>query len=99
MKPLTRRSVTTGLAAAVTVIPAVGLCFAAKAKPTPGKRIKLALDELRAALVDHYPGVTFVVTPYSDETGRIAFYSVADGRPIVLHRLEGDPAIGQEVVS
>ena len=30
MKPLTRRSVTTGLAAAVTVIPAGGLCKGAE---------------------------------------------------------------------
>ena len=34
MKPVTRRSVTTGLAAAVTAIPAVGLCKGATAAST-----------------------------------------------------------------
>jgi hypothetical protein len=33
MKPLTRRSVTTGLAAAVVAIPAVGLCKGVKTEP------------------------------------------------------------------
>ena len=33
MKPLSRRSVTTGLAAAVAAIPAVGLCKGAKTEP------------------------------------------------------------------
>ena len=33
MRPLSRRSVTTGMVAAVTAIPAIGLCKSAKADP------------------------------------------------------------------
>jgi hypothetical protein len=97
MKPLSRRSVTTGLAAAVTAVPA-WRSFGA-AKPTPGKRIKLALDELRAALADRYPGVKFVATAYSDETGRIAFRTYLDGEPVILYPLVGNPHDGTEVVA
>jgi hypothetical protein len=41
MKPLSRRSVTTGLAAAVTAIPAVGLSIGAKADPRGDKLLTL----------------------------------------------------------
>ena len=37
MKPLSRRSITTGLAAAVTAIPAVGLCVGHMANGEPGQ--------------------------------------------------------------
>jgi len=41
MKPLSRRSVTTGLAAAVTAIPALGLCATAKAAPGDDPLLKV----------------------------------------------------------
>lgn len=53
-KPISRRSVTTGLAAAVTAIPAVGLCVAARGDPLA--RIKHCTQELERALAEHYPG-------------------------------------------
>jgi hypothetical protein len=91
MKPLSRRSLTTGLAAAVTAIPAVGPCVSAK--PAPEKRLRLAFEELRAALAHYYPGVTFNITPYCQDS-RIAFYSPGDGEPIVLSPLTGNPEVG-----
>jgi len=52
MKPLSRRSVTTGLAAAVTAIPTVGLSVAARGDP--GGRIRHHIRELERAMRDHY---------------------------------------------
>jgi hypothetical protein len=59
----------------------------------------LAVEELRAALADYYPGVTFQISPWNIETGRVAFRTFLDGRPIRLSRLEGDPFSGNEVLS
>ena len=49
MKSITRRSVTTGLAAAVTAIPAVGLCASAKGDPSDDPLLE-AIDRYRAEI-------------------------------------------------
>jgi hypothetical protein len=49
MKALSRRSVTTGLAAAVTAIPAVGLCQSASAAPGDDPLLKI-IDRYKAEL-------------------------------------------------
>ncbi len=51
MKPLTRRSVTTGLVAAVTAIPALGLAIA---RGDPVDRIKHHTAELAKAMREQY---------------------------------------------
>lgn len=48
MKPLSRRSVTTGLAAAVTAIPAVALCAAATTEPDVLDRVRAFSRQLMA---------------------------------------------------
>jgi len=57
-KQFTRRSVTTGLAAAVTAIPGVGLAVAARSDPV--ERIKHHTREIERALAEHYPGAEIV---------------------------------------
>jgi hypothetical protein len=62
---LTRRSVTTGLAAAVTAIPAVGMALA-KTAPliSPEERIRRALAEAKAAFEAYYVGAKFQASWY-----------------------------------
>ena len=60
MKPLSRRSVTTGLAAAVTAIPALGLSVAAHSDPL--NRIKQHTRELERAMRDCYGAEVKVLT-------------------------------------
>ena len=71
-KPLSRRSVTTGLAAAVAAIPAVGLASAARRDPV--ERIKNLTRELEQAMRDCY-GVAVTVLSYE---------ATASMRPMVL---------------
>jgi hypothetical protein len=58
MKPLSRRSVTTGIAAAVTAIPTMGLAVVARGDPLA--RIKQCTQELERALAEYYPGAEIV---------------------------------------
>ena len=67
MKPLSRRSVTTGLAAAVTAIPAVGLCN--RATVDPFERIRHLTKELEQAMIEAY-GVEVTVLAY-DKTAEM----------------------------
>jgi hypothetical protein len=64
---LTRRSVTTGLAAAVTAIPAVGLCKGASL-PNGSERVRLALKELEAAVAAYYPDATKLQAVFNKAT-------------------------------
>ena len=52
MKPLSRRSVTTGLAAAVTAIPAVGLCKNAEGPSELAGLVRRYFDEVAAFNAD-----------------------------------------------
>ena len=63
MKPVTRRSVTTGLAAVVTAIPAVGL-----AREDPLERIKKLTRELGEAMREAY-GVEVETLTFDAEKG------------------------------
>jgi len=68
MKPLSRRSVTTGLAAAVTAIPAVGLSLAATTRQvSPEERIHRALAEAKAAFEAYYGGATSFKATWNEE--------------------------------
>ena len=78
MKSVSRRSVTTGLAAAVTVIPALGLCVGLT-RATAEDRIKAALDELAAAFADYYRGAKIQVTFSGTKPSMIEHGSVAVG--------------------
>jgi hypothetical protein len=62
MRHFSRRSVTTGLAAAVTAIPAAGMALA-KTVPliSPEERIRRALQEAKAAFEAYYVGASFQV--------------------------------------
>ena len=52
--PLTRRSVTTGLASAVVTIPALGLAVAARSDPV--ERIRKLTRALEEAMLEAYGG-------------------------------------------
>jgi hypothetical protein len=60
IKTISRRSVTTGFAAAVAAIPAVGLCVAARTDPLG--RIRKLARELEEAMVAAYGGEPEIVT-------------------------------------
>jgi hypothetical protein len=72
MKPFNRRSVTAGLAAAVTTIPALGLAIAARSDPL--ERIKHHTRELERAMRDCY-GV---------EVQTLTFDKQGDAKPCVF---------------
>jgi hypothetical protein len=57
MKSLSRRSVMTGLAAAVTAVPAVALSAGGvdKSKLSPDQRIEAAIAEIEAAMREKHP--------------------------------------------
>ena len=74
MKPLSRRSVTTGLAAAVTAIPAVGLC--AGLKTDAAARIEHHTGELKKAMRDLY-GREVEVLRFEPTDGMVACVMVA----------------------
>jgi len=72
MKPLTRRSVTTGLAAAVAAIPAVGLALASRCDPL--ERIKQLTQKLELAMREAYGVEVSVLTyPKTDEGKPMVF--------------------------
>ena len=61
MKPLSRRSVTTGLAAAVTAIPAVGLATSAVANPGDDKLLAV-IGRYKAEVVQLMPHTKALAT-------------------------------------
>jgi hypothetical protein len=70
MKPLNRRSVTTGLAAAVTAIPALGLAVAARSDRL--ERIKRLTREPEKPLLDCHPGAKIMtMTNYVEPDGEV----------------------------
>ena len=74
MKPLSRRSVTTGLAAAVMAIPAVGLCASRKSDATA--RVEHHTRELEKAMRDLY-GLEVEVLRFEPTDGMVACVLVA----------------------
>ena len=74
MKPLSRRSVTAGLAAAVTLIPAVGLC--ASLKTDASARVEHHSRELEKAMRDLY-GLEVEVLRFEPTDGMVACVMVA----------------------
>jgi hypothetical protein len=72
MKPLSRRSVTTGLVAVVTAVPSVALAIAARGDPL--ERIKQLTCELEEAMREAY-GV---------EVQTLAYPKTDEGKPMVL---------------
>ncbi len=75
MKPLSRRSVTAGLAAAVTAIPAVGLSVAAKGAPR--ETIKHLTGELEKAMLECHPGSEIVTVAQEKDERSNPFVFVA----------------------
>jgi hypothetical protein len=83
MKPLSRRSVTTGLAAAVTAIPALRLCAARKSDPMD--RIKHHTAELANAMREQY-GVEVEVLAFCEKSHEVPCVLVAaNGRGKVTY--------------
>ena len=74
MKPVTRRSVTTGLAAAVTLIPAVGFC--ASLKSDASARVEHHTRELEKAMRDLY-GREVQMLRFEPTDGMVACVMVA----------------------
>ena len=75
MKPVSRRSVTAGLGAAVAAIPAVGLSLAAKGSSV--ERIKHLTRELEKAMLECHPGSEIVTVTSEPGEGFNPFVFVA----------------------
>ncbi|MGA8692113.1 MAG: hypothetical protein WB662_20000 [Methyloceanibacter sp.] len=85
MKHLTRRSVTTGAIAAVTILPAVGLSLSpTKTQPTQDKLLKV---------INHYKAEVAAINAVHDNLGDDEIDAWTDNADAILSEAAGLPAL------